>query len=357
MSMPLPPNIGRYNPTSFLGAGGMQNVFLAHDGVFERAVALKVPKLDAQKSRFSRTARVSAQINHPNVAKTLDYFADDTGSPYLIEEFVDGMDLSKIAKLGLQFLPPTLCARLFHQLLKGLTASHAAGVVHRDLKPSNIMVEGGVEFANVKITDFGIAKMAEEEIAEWAEADDQTSTNSATVLGAIPYMSPESIQNFRDASFPSDVWAIAAIVFELLTGKKPFGGNLASVPRILSGVVPPLPNFCNAQQYKGLAGELDVLIRSCLIVDPGKRPTAASLERSLQEICYSTDAFEVAEVSSVPESWYAFLKAPGKKPLMCHRDSLYGASSFQEGEKLLVGRHLGSPNDRAFPAVKFRTQD
>lgn len=349
----LPPAVGRYAPKAFLGAGGMQNVFLARDNVFERDVALKVPKLDAQKARFAKTAKVSARINHPNIAKTLDYFVDENESPYLIEELVEGDDLGKVLGMGLPYLPPTLCARIFHQLIKGLVASHSAGVVHRDLKPSNIMVVGGTRFEDVKITDFGIAKMAEEEIAEWAEGEGQASTNSATVLGAIPYMSPESILDFRMSSYPSDVWAIAAIIFELLTGKKPFGGKLASVPRILAGVVPPLPSFCNKQQYKSLSNELDGIIRSCLVVDPNNRPTASALESSLQEICYAMDIFEVAVVTRVPESWYAFLSTSGTKSMMCHRDSLYGAGSFSEGDKLLVARHPGLPNDRAFPAVKF----
>ena len=105
-----------------------------------------------------------------NVAKPLDYFEVQENF-YLVEEFVDGADLAKVMGAGLPYLPPSTCARLLHQLAKGLSASHHAGVVHRDLKPSNVMIVGGHRFLEEKITDFGIAKMAEGEIGAWAEGE------------------------------------------------------------------------------------------------------------------------------------------------------------------------------------------
>jgi serine/threonine-protein kinase len=179
---PSNPVGGRYEVKDWIGAGGMQNVFHAVDLVFSRDVALKVPKDDATIRRFQNSAIVSARVNHTNVAKTLDYVEDTTGY-YLIEELVSGADLSRIVPDILPALPPGACAKVLHQLAKGLAASHAAGVVHRDLKPSNIMVAGGLAFTEVKITDFGIAKMAEAEIGQWADSDAKGPTSSKRFSG------------------------------------------------------------------------------------------------------------------------------------------------------------------------------
>jgi serine/threonine protein kinase len=111
---------------------------------------------------------VSARVNHANVAKTLDYI-EETQRANLIEEFILGKDLSRVLKENFARLDPLMAARVLHRLAKGLAASHHVGVVHRDLKPSNILAVGGERLEEVKITDFGIAKMAEEELAEAVE--------------------------------------------------------------------------------------------------------------------------------------------------------------------------------------------
>ena len=141
-----PHNVGdciasRYHIVDFVGEGGMQFVYKAHDIILDRFIALKTPKDATAEKRFHRSAIVSAKVNHPNVAKTLDY-VEQNGRPYLIEELVDGLDLAKAILQGLDYLDPFLVARIFHHLSKGLAASHHAGVVHRDLKPTNIMVIG-----------------------------------------------------------------------------------------------------------------------------------------------------------------------------------------------------------------------
>ncbi len=154
---------GRYRICKFVGEGGMQRVYLAEDSVLSREVALKVPKNNAANRRFHRSAVASARVNHANVAKTLDYFTEGDGQ-FLVEEFVKGKDLGRVLEEDVRFLDPLMAARVFHRLAKGVAASHRAKVVHRDLKPSNIMAVGGRRVLDVKITDFGIAKMAEEEL-------------------------------------------------------------------------------------------------------------------------------------------------------------------------------------------------
>jgi eukaryotic-like serine/threonine-protein kinase len=215
----------RYEVLAYVGEGGMQEVYRAKDLLLSREVALKAPKNASAEKRFKRSAVVSARVNHANVAKTLDYVSTPK-RPYLIEEFVDGLDLGEILRSVYKVLDPHLVARVLHRLAKGVAASHHAGVVHRDLKPSNVMVVGGETFKEVKITDFGIAKMAEQEIDEAAKGGDASLTASKTALGAIPYMAPEAIKATGQAGMASDIWSIGAMAYEQLCGARPFGGRM-----------------------------------------------------------------------------------------------------------------------------------
>ncbi len=213
----------------------MQIVYGAMDRVLKREVALKTPKNDSAKKRFRQSAIASARVNHPNVAKTLDYF-EENHRQYLVEELIDGTDLDKALLKRIKFLDTYLAARVFHYLAKGLAASHHACVIHRDLKPTNVMVTGGFQLSSIKITDFGIAKMADEEIAEAVEGGGESISASSTVVGALPYMAPEAINTPREVGKPADIWSVGAMMFELLTGMKPFGSGLKAVRKIEEAV-------------------------------------------------------------------------------------------------------------------------
>ena len=343
----MAPIANRYTPLEWIGAGGMQNVYLARDEQFGRAVALKTPKEESGHGRFQLSAVISAKVNHPNVAKTLDYFVVEE-RPFLVEEHVVGADFASVMDGNLPYLPPSTCARVLHQLAKGLLASHAAGVVHRDLKPSNIMVVGGYRFHDVKITDFGIAKMAEAEIGQWAEVGGGTS--SKTVLGAIPYMSPEAINDFKKATKPSDVWAIAAIVYQMLSGELPFGSGLKSIPNIIAAVPPAAPRQLKAAQFSSLGDELYDLICRCLDKDPEKRPDAAALVTFCEQLCYSTSPYSMGTVSDTG-GYTGRIIDENDETLMYHPSNFYGNRKVAVGSPVWFGRAEGSPMDRAFPIV------
>ncbi|WP_352950254.1 serine/threonine-protein kinase [Mesorhizobium sp. M1050] len=349
-----PPIGGRYQTKSWINAGGMQHVYLAEDKLFGREVALKTPKDDAGAKRFRQSAVVSAKVNQENVAKTLDYLEEPDGRAFLVEELVHGADLETVMSIYLPFLPPTTCARLMHQLAKGLAASHSAKVVHRDLKPSNIMIVGGWKFEGAKITDFGIAKLAEDEIGAWAGS--QGTTQSKTVLGAIPYMSPESINDFKVATMPSDVWSIAAIIYRLLSGAPPFGTGLKSIPKIIDAVAPELPQQVRPVQFLELGRQLFEIVISCLNKDPSKRPTAEELVKHCEALCYSLDPYELGVISKLNNSATGFIHADHGKDLMYHKANFYGGGGVSVGKRIWFARAPGLGNDRAFPIVYLNTK-
>jgi serine/threonine-protein kinase len=342
---------GRYEIQKWIGAGGMQHVYLATDKLFGRRVALKTPKEDSGNKRFQSSAVVSAKVNQGNVAKTLDYFLHEN-KPVLIEEYVEGKDLSGVMEEGFPYLPPSTCARIFHQLSKGLAASHAADVIHRDLKPSNIMVVGGHKFTEAKITDFGIAKMAAEEIGSW---DGKGSTTSKTILGAIPYMAPESIMDFKSSSKASDVWSIAAIIYELMSGNCPFGTGLKSIPAILEAKTPPRPKQLAAAQFRSLGGDVYDLIVACLNKDPSARLTASDLVIRCGQLCYGLEVYGTGTISGHQTTKVGFISAKSGRDLMFHRQNFYGDSTREVGRRVWFARHPGQPNDRAFPIVELQS--
>lgn len=343
----------RYEILEPLGEGGMQEVYKAHDTVLDRVVALKVPKTPSARRRFQRSAVLSARVNHPNTAKTLDYVTvPQSDLAYLIEELVPGQDLSKL-RATLPVMDPYLVATFLHHLAKGLAASHHVDVVHRDLKPSNIMVSPGLAFDAIKITDFGIAKMAEEEIAAAVEGgDEQTMTNSSTAIGALPYMAPESITSARQAGRPSDVWSIGAICYELLTGLKPFGSGFAVVTNVAARKMTAPPSFLQKAQYKGLVDEILALLRRCMTHASADRPTADQLVAECTKLCYGPSARRAGTLEQIPFGSWGRIAADDGAAVFFHPDSLYGAP-LQVGDRACFAAFVGEPLPRAHPIVRM----
>lgn len=291
MSGPLVPGDvigGRYNIHRYLDEGGMQFVYVARDELTDRLVALKTPKNKSAKKRFRRSAIVAAKVNHPNVAKTLDYVRVGD-QRYLIEELIEGKDLKAALLEDAVILDPYLAAKVLHHLAKGVAAAHHAGVVHRDLKPTNIMVVGDYSLTELKITDFGIAKMAGDELQEAVEGGEASLTTSQTAVGALPYMAPEAIERPKEVGAPADIWSIGAIMYHLLSGQYPFGQGLKAVPQIIAAKLPEVPAFLTANpQFAPLAKEVMDIALSCLKKDPAERPTADRLVERCSELCYTS---------------------------------------------------------------------
>lgn len=342
---------GRYEILDYINEGGMQIVYSAKDCILKRHVALKTPKNDSAKKRFRRSAIVSAQVNHPNVAKTLDYL-EDGQRQYLVEELIEGTDLDKALLKNTKYLDPYLAARIFHYLSKGLAASHHAEVIHRDLKPSNVMVTDGFQLGAIKITDFGIAKMADEEIAEAVEGGDESIFASSTVVGALPYMAPEAIETPREVGKPADVWSIGAMMYELLTGNVPYGKGLQAVTKIVEAKPPEFPGFMTVNpQFATLSNQLIQIVLQCLQKDPTARPTADALVEQCGTLCYPVESRCFGYVREIRHRAWGFLVVEDED-VFFHLDCVYG-NKPAIGDNVMLSKFRGGGAWRALPVVKL----
>ncbi|HGM7319362.1 protein kinase [Stenotrophomonas sp.] len=343
---------GRYQVVRYIDEGGMQFVYEAYDSLMERVVALKTPKNRSSTKRFRRSAIVAARVNHPSVAKTLDYVRDGD-ERFLIEELVEGEDLSKALLRRTPFLDPYLAARVFHHLAKGVAAAHHAGVIHRDLKPSNVMVVGDYSLEAVKVTDFGIAKLAQEEIDEAVAGGDTSLSMSQTAVGALPYMAPEAIDSPELVSYPADIWSIGAMIFHLLTGSTPYGTGLRAVKSILAAEIPPVPTFLSRNpQFSALSKNVLDLALKCMQKDPLARPSADQLVQSCGDLYYNSSPRAVGVVKRVDYNKYGFIRTDGED-VFFHVDSCYGPELPQAGDEVLFSSYEGGGAYRAYPVVKL----
>ena len=343
---------GRYEIKNYINEGGMQFVYAAQDQLAGRLVALKTPKNHSATKRFRRSAIVAAKVNHPNVAKTLDYVrqGDDR---FLIEELIVGADMAKSLLRRASFLDPYLAAKVFHHLVKGVGAAHHAGVVHRDLKPTNVMVVGGYSLTEIKVTDFGIAKMAGEEIEAAAEGGDATLTTSQTAVGALPYMAPEAIDTPKEVGSAADVWSLGAMMYHLLCGDPPFGSGLRAVGKILVAAPPEVPAFLRANpQFAPLAGQVIELALACMKRDPAARPTADELAAACGQFCYSLSTRKEGIVKLIKHNSWGFIET-SEGDVFFNNDSVYGPAMPQVGDYVGFSAFDGGGANRAHPLIKL----
>ena len=214
----------KYRVEKVLGIGGMGVVVAAHHVDLDQKVALKflLPQAasnDDLVNRFLREARASVRLKGLHVAKTLDVGRLEDGCPYIVMEFLDGHDLhAEIRSKGVA-LPIDIACSYVLQAAEGLAEAHSLGIVHRDLKPGNLFLTRGVDGRPlVKVLDFGISKTMDKSIV----SDGLSLTKTEMLLGSPLYMSPEQMRSSKHVDERSDLWALGAIAYELLTTKVPF---------------------------------------------------------------------------------------------------------------------------------------
>ena len=270
--MPLDPGtrLGHYDVTALLGEGGMGQVWQATDTQLNRQVALKIlPDAFAadpeRLARFTREAQILASLNHPNIAAIHGIEEDEVeGRRALVLELVEGPTLADRISKGP--IPVDEALPIAKQIAEALEAAHEAGVIHRDLKPANIKVR---EDGTVKVLDFGLAKALEPN-PDADPSQSPTLTAAATQMGVImgtaAYMSPEQARG-KTVDKRADIWAFGAVLFEMLTGQRPFKGR--DVSETLAAVMMKEPEWPALPTT--LPAPLSRLLRRCLEKEPKDR--------------------------------------------------------------------------------------
>jgi serine/threonine protein kinase/Tol biopolymer transport system component len=325
--MPLIPGtrLHAYEITAPIGAGGMGEVYRAHDARLGRDVAIKVlpasVSADPQSlARFEREARAIGALNHPNIVNVFDT-GSDRGVSYVVMELLEGETLrarlqgpgaptsagsGKTAKprsssgVRTSGLPKKKALEIAQQLAQGLAAAHARGIVHRDLKPENIFLTTD---GRVKILDFGLARAAPEATEQLSNAQTQVTPNifgdsvPGLVLGTVGYMAPEQVRG-QTVDHRADIFAFGVVLYEMLTGERAFDGesHIETMGAILKA--DPLEQPAAAV---AIAGPLEPLLRHCLEKQPGERfQSARDLAFQLQAIASGSLSTSATERAVVP---------------------------------------------------------
>jgi serine/threonine-protein kinase len=268
--------LGPYEVIAPIGEGGMGQVYRARDTKLDRDVALKVlPESfvhDPDRlARFQREAKVLASLNHPNIAH-IHGLEESDGVRALVMELVEGEDLAQRLTRGA--IPLDEALPIAKQIAEALEAAHEQGIIHRDLKPANIKVR---EDGTVKVLDFGLAKAIEPRNAMPNATQSPTITTPAmtqagVILGTAAYMSPEQVRG-RAVDKRADIWAFGCVLYEALTGKRPFDG--ADAAETLANVIKDDPDW--AALSSRVSSNIVAMVRACLEKDPRKRIASATV--------------------------------------------------------------------------------
>jgi len=307
-----------YEIVDKLGAGGMGEVYRAHDTTLGRDVALKVLPEDLagdddRRMRFEREARVVASLNHPNIV-TIHSIQEAEGLHFITMELVDGQTLSEI--IPDKGLALDRFIELAVPMADAVSTAHASGVAHRDLKPANVMVDNA---GRVKVLDFGLAKLFESDI-EGADtvAGPDSDTAEGRILGTVSYMSPEQAEG-KNLDHRSDVFSLGVIMYEMLTGKRPFSGdtNISTISSILKDEPESVTDL-----RETLPRHLGRIVNRCLAKKPDRRyQSALDIRNELDGLRTELDSGEV-EMSSASGIHVAPPKKRNLRPFMMGAVSL-----------------------------------
>jgi serine/threonine protein kinase len=287
----LPPGarLGPYEILALLGAGGMGEVYRAHDTRLNRGVAIKVlpPAFtsDAERRRrFEQEARAAAALSHPSVVAVFDVGVDG-GVPYVVSELLEGEDLRRVLSRGP--LPPRKAVDIAAQVAHGLAAAHQKRVVHRDLKPENIFITPD---GRAKILDFGLAKLVTPPLAHEGDTElpSRHATEPGVVLGTAGYMSPEQVRG-EEADPRTDIFAFGAVFYEMLSGRRAFHAatSVDTLTAILRDDPPPISE-------SHVPVHLERLVRRCLEKNPAERFQSAG------DIAYALEALPMESGAAQP---------------------------------------------------------
>jgi len=306
-----------YEITRFIGRGGMGAVYEGRHMRLGQRVAIKIMSGDLASSRealvrFRREAAVTSRIGHPHIVHVFDFGSARSGEPFLVMEYLDGEDLEqRLGRLGRLSIPDTI--HIVKQTAAALSVAHAKGVVHRDLKPANVFLLNLDDEADfVKVVDFGISKV---------KAATTKLTRSSVLMGTPDYMSPEQARGRIDEiDHRTDQWALAAMTYEMLSGRTPFAGE--DVASVLYQVTREEPRPL-AQTVKGLPAELGAAVHRALSKRIADRfSDIAAFSRALEDAAESLPEVDPASARPrVNSQRKATVAYGGTEPALTASDS------------------------------------
>jgi hypothetical protein len=340
--------LGPYEIQASIGAGGMGEVYRAHDARLDRTVAIKVlpASFSADRDRlqrFAQEARAAAALNHPNILSIFD-IGDQQGAPYVVSELLEGETLRDRLRSGPISSRKTIDYAV--QVARGLSAAHEKGIVHRDLKPENLFLTND---GRMKILDFGLAKLTRPE-TESGSADAPTmhaATEPGLVMGTVGYMSPEQVRG-KAADQRSDIFAFGAILYEMVSGKRAFHGETAAdtMSAILKEEVPEL-----SETARNVPPGLDRIVRHCLEKSPTQRFHSAG------DMAFDLEA--LTEISATGKSGAQAAAAQAthseSRRKLAWAAALIALAAAMGGLGWWLGRGSGTASPAEYQQITFRT--
>ena len=295
---------GKYRVERMLGQGGMGVVVAAHHLQLDEKVALKFLLPEALGNpeaveRFLREARAAVKIKSEHVARVSDVGQLETGSPYIVMEYLEGGDLARwLEQSGA--LPIEQAVEFVLQALVAIAEAHGLGIVHRDLKPANLFcVRRADGQLSIKVLDFGISKLTDPTTA----APIHAMTRTSALMGSPLYMSPEQMASSRDVDAGADIWALGVILFELVAGKPPFHGEAVTELAIKVATAEP----ASLRSYRPEAPpQLEAVIRRCLEKERARR------YRNVGELALALSPFAARRARRYVESVSGIVQAEGQ---------------------------------------------
>ena len=291
--------LGKFEIKRILGNGAMGEVYLGVDPSIGREVAIKtILPAAAQggeaKERFAREARAAGVLNHPNLV-TIYEFGEDQGVLYIAMEFVKGHDLDEL--LQEQSLSRTEALEVLAQVCDGMGFAHRQQIVHRDIKPANVRVKRDGKHLHAKVMDFGVAKISNSDM-----------TATGMVMGTVSYMAPEYIRTGKPDP-RSDLFAVGVMLYECLSGRKPFAGD--TTPTVLYKIVNEEPDPIETEKLQGISPAIRSVMDRALCKNPDERfQTAEELARALRSAKDPSWVGQVEEATTVLRSAATTAPAP-----------------------------------------------
>jgi len=319
---------GKYRLERLIGIGGMGEVYQAVNTAIDRIVAIKTLRMEHMTNedifaRFLREAKVANAVRHRHIVEVLDIDTDDRGTPFIVQEYLEGESLSARLKKTGGRLPVSLALDLLIPVVEAIGAAHRAKVVHRDVKPGNVFLARQDDKILSKVLDFGISKMI--------DADASKTTTSA-MMGSPAYMSPEQIEDPKAVDVRSDVWSLGVVLYETIAGKLPFRSDSTSglmvkicteepialqesapgVPSAIAEVIHRCLRRRSRERYSD-ANELAHALRMARAHDIAESPVSQTSNNPFLRANRDTSTYEVPRQIKTPPPLNLELVEPSRK--------------------------------------------